>query len=282
MKRRSSADQFALDLFPEEAKAAAPVPRVDDLAARLIAAGLVPNEFILDLNRGLTTPYDMALDAPWSLPSRLFRFPIEFMAGKRRADGMSRLLLRHPKLGDHPFVRRVEDALGLSIGWEPEDEFGRPFGHLPMWWHAVDLMGDKHWQDLCCTSHFTTREDLLRAIGFAVSCSAGSEGDAKKRPALALEHARYLLGVLDAPEPADRSDAFLRGDGLHPGHCIERNSKGTITAQRWAVNIRDGGPDGTWAYVHGIEDGWLFRDRCGHLQVSAEGLKRREQLKAAA
>ncbi len=255
----------------------------DDLAARLVAEKLAGSEYLLENGRSLATPYDMVLEAPWSLPSRMFRFPIEFMAGKRRADGMSRLLLKHPKLTNHPFVRRVETTLGLSIGWEPEDEFGRRFGELATWWHAIDLMTEKHWQDLCCTSEFTTREAMIRAIGLAVAFSAGSEGAAKKRPALALEHARYLLGVLDAPEPADRSDAFLRGEGLWPSHIVERHPRtNKVTSERWAVNMQDQGAAGTWAHVHGIEDGWLFRDRSGHLQVSAEGLRRREQTKVAA
>ena len=272
MKRRADPAQLCFDLRP-----------VDDLAARLVAAGVVPNEFLLDLNRGLTTPYDMALEAPWSLPSRLFRFPIEFMAGKHRPDGMSRLLLRHPKLGDHPFVRQVEERMGLSIDWEDEDEFGRPFGGLATWWHAVDLVHDKHWRDACCTSHFTTREDLIRAVGFAVSRSAGYEGAAKKRPALALETARYLLGVLGADEPEDRSHAFLSGKGLWVGRITEEHPRtGKTTSVRWPVNIMDSGPAGTWAHIHGIEDGWFFRDRSGFLQVSPEGRERREPVRAAA
>lgn len=281
-KRRAHVDQLAFGFLVGPAKAPAVAPRVDDLAARLIAAGFAPNDFILDLNRGPAVPRGLVLEAPWSLPSRLFRSPIEFMDAKR-GSGPSRLLLRHPKLSAHPFVQQVEAAVEQPIAWEPEDEFGRPMGSLYEWFHSVDLMSDEHWRDLCCTSEFTTREDLLKAIAFAVSCSAGHEGAAKKRPLLALETARYLLGVLGADEPVDRSGGFLGGKGLWPGHIVERHPRtDKITSERWAVNIMDRGAAGAWAHVHGIEDGWLYRDRSGHLQVSKEGLLRRGEWKEAA
>lgn len=282
VKRRVHVDQLAFGFFEEAAKSPVVAPAIDDLAARLIAAGYAPSGYILDLNRGLTTPRELVLDAPWSLPSRAFRFPIEFMDGKRGA-GPCRLLLRHPKLSAHPFVRQVEADLGLTIAWEPEDEFGRPMGSQAEWFHAVDLMSDAHWFDLTCTSQFTTREAMISAIAFALTCAAGYEGAAKKRPRLALEHARHLLGVLGADEPIDRSEAFLSGKGLWPGHIVERHERtNKITSERWAVNIMDRGADGAWAHVHGIEDGWLYRDRSGHLQVSKEGLRRRGEWKEAA
>jgi hypothetical protein len=49
----------------------------DRLAERIIAAGLAPNSFILELNRGLTNPH------PLPLPSRLYQFPIEFVEMSR-------------------------------------------------------------------------------------------------------------------------------------------------------------------------------------------------------
>lgn len=282
VKRRVHVDQLAFGFFEEPAKAPAVVPRIDDLVARLVAAGFAPNEYYLDANRALQVPYGMALEAPWSLPSRAFRFPIEFMSA-RRTGGASRILLRHTKLTAHPFVRQVEAALGQSIAWEPEDEFGRPMGSQIEWFHAVDLMSDTHWFDLTCTSEFTTREAMISAIAFALECAAGYEGAAKKRPRLALEHARYLLGVLGADEPADRSEAFLGGKGLWPGHIVERHPRtDKVTSERWAVNIMDRGAAGAWAHVHGIEDGWLYRDRSGYLQVSKEGLRRRGEWKEAA
>lgn len=281
-KRWTHVDQLAFGFFAEGPKASLVAPQVDDLSTRLIAASFAPNEFFLDLNRGLMVPYDLVLEAPWSLRSRMFRFPIEFMCSRRDA-GASRILLRHPKLSAHPFVQQVEAALGLTIAWEPEDEFGRPLSSQWEWYHAVDLMSDAHWRDLCCTSEFTTREAMIQAIALAVSFAAGHEGAAKKRPLLALETARYLLSVLGADEPNDRSEGFLAGTGLWPGHIVERHPRtNKVTSERWAVNIMDRGPAGAWAHIHGLEDGWLYRDRSGHLQVSREGLRRRGEWKEAA
>ena len=52
----------------------APPPPPNELGEALVAHKLVPNNFILDLNRGLTVPYDIELPTPWNLPSQMFRF----------------------------------------------------------------------------------------------------------------------------------------------------------------------------------------------------------------
>jgi hypothetical protein len=49
----------------------------DALGDALIAQGFVANEFALSLNRTIKVPGGFELTAPWSLPSRMFQFPIE-------------------------------------------------------------------------------------------------------------------------------------------------------------------------------------------------------------
>jgi len=64
-----------------------PPPPETPIAAALIAAGLVPNQFILQLNRG-----------PWNddvpAPSRLYNHPIEYFEPER--DGAEGIYLLHP------------------------------------------------------------------------------------------------------------------------------------------------------------------------------------------
>ena len=96
---------------PRKTKKAAAQPATvreaprDELAETLVAAELVPNTYILDLNGSLTVPHTMELPAPWNLPSRLFRFPV--VVTRRSEDGTRRIMLRHPQLAAHPFVQQV-------------------------------------------------------------------------------------------------------------------------------------------------------------------------------
>jgi len=85
----------------------------DSLGELLIAKGFVPNEFLLDLNGGLSVPDDMELSAPWNLPSRLFRYPIE--VSEPTEESPRRLGLTHPLLADHPFVQLVAAETGCEI-----------------------------------------------------------------------------------------------------------------------------------------------------------------------
>src|SRR3546814_18461236 len=89
------------------------------LGDKIIEAGLAPNGFILDLNSGLSVPRGFELPAPWNLPSRLFRFPIEVC--KPRGDRPRTIGLRHPGLAEHPFVQSVAPALGVA-----PDTYGAP------------------------------------------------------------------------------------------------------------------------------------------------------------
>lgn len=246
-------NQLLFDFMAPPPKPAPPPPPPPcPVVERLIQTGLVPNEFILNLNRGLTNQDET------ELPSRAFRFPIEFMSRDRREDGVSRLLLRHPDLGDLPFVRRVAELTGEPIIWEEQDEFGRDRMHAD-WWHAVDLCTEEHWRDLLRTQNFTRRDCILQAIGHHL------------RGPLTIKSARLILAELESEEPADRSESALRSKMLSPGRMT---SEGKAKQTYWAVNFHGEPETIAWGFVHGIEDGWFAKDRGGHLIMGKEGIAR--------
>lgn len=86
---------------------------MDDLDTVIVERGLAASTYLLDLNRSLSVPHDFPLSNPWNLPSRLFRFPIEVSAG--HGEKSRRIGLMHPFLADHPFVRHVEEVLGIAL-----------------------------------------------------------------------------------------------------------------------------------------------------------------------
>lgn len=242
-----------IELAEHLAPARAPVDG-DPVVDAVVSAGFVPNTYILELNRGLTNSGEI------DLPSRLFRYPIEFMDRKRSKAPESRLLLRHPLLREAPavaaFIDDVETKTGLHVEWEPHDEFGRDIGRQWRWYHAVDLCCDKHWQGLLETRRFTDDEAIYGAVRL--------ELQHKKR--LSIKNARAIMGALGSVEPEGRSAKALAGNGLWP---FRDGDKKYI-----APNIRPIGEVGAWLVIHGIEDGWLAYVG-DHLSVTAEGMARR-------
>ena len=85
----------------------------DALGELLVAKGFAPNLVVLDINHALDVPHGFELSAPWNLPSRLFRFPIEVC--RPDGDQPRKIGLRHPLLANHPYVRHVEALLGFEI-----------------------------------------------------------------------------------------------------------------------------------------------------------------------
>lgn len=222
-------------------------PLKDELGDRLIAAGLINSTYTLDINRTLTTPYEMDLEGVWSLPSRLFRFPIE--VSDFDADGPRRMGLMHPLLADHPFVVQVSEAMGevLMAGGAP-NRFGYTKTDSATWWHAVDLMNTRHWRDLLATREFTSDEAILQAVAFSVSHCGDDAIDTKI--------ARQVLAALGVAEPTDGLALLCKLDrptGL----------TGEDNVVRYPVNT--GGQDGAdlaWCMVLGLERGWLkYRGR---------------------
>ena len=232
----------------------------DALGEAIIAAGFAANGFDLSLNECLRVPSSFPLDDPWSLPSRLFQFPVRTptpVAGESR-----RLLLEHPSLVDHPYVRHVQSTLGVAIVHDPAAELRGGHG---LWHHAVDLIIADRWDDLLRTRHFTTDEAIARAIAHGIFYNDG--------PAAVLHaKARHLLGVLGIDEPASRKDCLSAF--MDPSPCAVDGGK-----PRYPLNYGFGrtGCD-AWHLLHALELGWVSRAKHGLVwtdvgrQVHREGV----------
>lgn len=230
---------------------------VDLVGERVVAAGLEHNTFLLDQNRTLSVPYDWNLPAPWNLPSRLFRFPIEvseFIDGQARRIG-----LMHPALRDHPFVKHAAQVLEMHIpeGGTP-NRFGFTKSQLGLWWHAVDLMTEKHWRDLLDTRQFTTDEDIVRAV----ECALGSKE-------ISVSTARKVMAELNLSAPADALTLLCK---LH--RPCEVNNEGSIS---WPVNCGSGEVlERAWALILGLEAGWFNYGSSRHIGWTRLGRDRYE------
>lgn len=231
--------------------------------ALLISSGFAHNDYLLDLNRKLNVPYDEVLPAPWDLPSRLFRFPIE--VGDRTPAGRQ-IGLMHPGLADHPFVRRVSEVLGT-----PVPAGGAPNAHgyscvgLGLWWHAVDLMGAGRWRELLATRAFTTDEDIAGAASFALSASRGREDGG--RTGITAADARKVMAAIGSREPADVTPTLLAASA--PSAVTQDSG-----VANWPINDGVRGEAGAWLRIIGLERGWFDYDRSGHIAWTPAGRDR--------
>ncbi|WP_244479489.1 MT-A70 family methyltransferase [Rhizobium sp. Leaf384] len=239
-----------------ETPVAVPDEPPDQVREAILAAGLAGNGFLLDLNRGLSGPANV------QLPSRLFRFPVEYMDRKRFGGDVSRILLRHPLLWERedvaPLLHEIEAKTGVRPEWQDLDEFGRDFGAQWRWFHAVDLCTDSHWKDLLETLQFTEREEVFGAVKFALECKS-----------LSVKNARSIMAHLSNSEPDDRSVSLLHGKDLMPYD----DGKKLISP-----NISTRGEAGAWLVIHGLEDKF-FKYAGKFLSVSAAGMAAREMAK---
>lgn len=241
------------------------VPTADPLGDMLVENGFAPNLVVLDINNSLSVPYDFELSAPWNLPSRLFRFPIEVC--KPDGDWPRRIGLRHPLLADHPYVRHVEAALGFQI-----DRNGAPnrYGYTSVptarWWHAVDLISAGKWRELLATQDFTEPACIMGAVAYG--CRYSHYEDKKASGYITTAEARAIMCEVGATEPDDRGAtvrAFSR-----PTACRQENG-----SEHWPINHgRICAEDVAWGMIFGIEDGWFRHDRSGYLQWSELGRQR--------
>jgi hypothetical protein len=251
--------QFAFDFGDKVTPPAPCLTQRDELTDLLVSTGLIGSEYLLDLNRILENR------TPEKLPSRLFQFPIEFVS-QSRTNGQSKLLLNHPLLAEHPFVQEVAKKTGVNPVWEPHDEFGRDRGAQPRWWHAIDLMTKKHWRGLLETRQYTDSWEIAQAVALALGWNA-----------ITVEIARDILTEINAEEPADRSLPALLGDGIYPCHRVEKHpTSEKVKSESWSINVWLKGAEAAWLVIHGMEDGWFKRGKDGYLQMSAEGLRRRD------
>lgn len=234
-----------------------PPPAIDQVRLAVISSGLVPNEYILDLNGGITNHRDT------SLPSRLFQFPVSVVKGIEATGGQSVILMRHPLLREDEDVAAFLDDIECRTGFRPEwrQEFANHrYVHSATWWHAIDLGTNEHWKDLLRTSQFTEQDAILKAVQLHVEWGS-----------LSIKNARAILDGFGCIEPQDRSRASLLGDGIWPG----RTSSGI------APNIKYQGETGVWVVIHGIEDGW-FKRKGQHLSVTEETMTLRDEARKAA
>jgi hypothetical protein len=254
--------------FSKDADMTTTTTNRDELGEQIIAAGFAPNDFILDLNSGLTVPSGFPLPAPWNLPSRLFRFPIEVC--KAHGDKPRTIGLRHPDLAAHPFVQHVEAALGFKL--DPNgapNEHGVSTCHSFGWFHAVDLVTAGEWRALLDTSDFTTDRSIFNAVDFGLRYSDHSESG-KRHGHLSTIEARQIMDELGATEPTDRASIIRE-----LGKPSPTNPEGKKGGEHWPINGKaSSAEDHAWAMIFGIEDGWFEYDRAGFLQWSMKGRDR--------
>lgn len=264
---------------PATQPAASEMPR-DELGEQLIAQGLTPNAYLLDLNRTISPPHEMELGAPWNLPSRMFRFPIETNAASVDRDGIVHprtIGLMHPLLVDHPFVIETEKRLGIKL--DPNGA-PNPYGFTntrnAQWWHSVDLISAGMWRELLETRQFTTNDDIVGAVAYGLDYGP-HEGRKGGRAHLTVAEAQQILKAIGAVMPKDGSviDA-LRGVQLS-------EFKGESGKLQRAISWRHESPlSRTWARLAGIERGWFKTDRSGFIKWTDKALIEQRNLKAAA
>lgn len=234
----------------------------DQLGETIVAKGFAPSIGVLDINGSLSVPHTFELPAPWNLPSRLFRFPIEVHDPK--GDQPRRLSIRHPLLASHPWVQHVEAELGEPIAVD-EHGYGFSGARSGRYHHAVDLVSAGMVRELIETLDYTDPSAVFQAIGYGLRYS--HHEDRKRSGYITPAEARTIMAELGAIEPTDRA-APIRT--LHePMPCHSEGSRA-----RWPINGRVSGEDAAWAFIFGIEDGWFEYDRSGHLQWSEFGRER--------
>lgn len=210
----------------------------------LIKHGVL-NADILHLNSVVTVPRSFELDGHWGLPSRLFRHPISIEANDLR--------LKHPGLSEHPFVRHLETITGNSIQY-----LAPKYTDHSLWHHAVDLAMAGMYQELMTTREYTTDENIVGALCFAL-CHRNDD----PMKVLTVKLARQLAKALGCTEPRDRATTIK---GL-PAPSVVKGECGV----RYPVNgIRSGNPEHLYALIHGLEDGW-FTHIGDHIQWTAQG-----------
>lgn len=242
------------------------IDATDELGDALIAAGFARNSLLLHMNGSLSVPADFQLEAPWNLPSRLFENPIEVVPPE--GDDPRKIGLMHPRLADHPFVRHVEQVLGVNIAREGvTNRHGFSKRRHALWWHAVDLISAGKWRELLDTQLFTETRCILRAVSFGLRHSPHTAREG--RGYIDTLQARHIVREMDGSEPSDRSTtirSFLAPSLCKPDHG----------SAYWPINAPHGlcAEDEAWAMIHGIEDGWFAHDRSGFLHWTEQGRAR--------
>ena len=233
------------------------------LADRIVALGLARNAWALGCDGTLLVPRDMAVPAPFDLPSRLFDFPIEYRQATDK--GGEALGLLHPELASHPFVQHVERQVGIQIlpGGAPNDA-GYSRCEIGGWWHACDLGCAGRWDDLLSSRQFTTDREIACAVGLSLRYrTSKSKGSDLNRWA----EMRRVLHQVGAEQPRDPI-ALLR-QFLPPSEYTYEGRR--ICPINITRTLHEQPGRESWGLLVGIEAAWFAYDRSGHLQWTASG-----------
>jgi hypothetical protein len=238
-----------------------PLSERDPIAFALISLGFATNEFLLNQNSAIEVPHSFKLDGFWSLPSRMFRFPVE--THEEGPEGRRTIGVVHPLLLDHPFVCKLAEDLQLDFGGAPATNYcGYSASETAEWWHAVDLGSAGLWDELLDTRRFTTTEFIVQAVKHCLGYTREDAGITTLQAT--VRRARALLTTLGVPEPLD-APTTIRSLS-RPSPC---SSDGKT--QRWPVNTFGDHGASAWAMVLGIEHGWLGYTRSGYLEWTEKG-----------
>lgn len=257
------AAEFQLDLFEAAPPPPPAPPPADAMIELLIEKGLAHSSGLLNINRTLGD-YGTAPE----IPSRLFQFPIEFVERGRLGSEFSVLYLNHELIGGHPYVQRVQELIGQTIPWCPVDEFGRDRGAKWRYFHALDLATNDRFSILMDSLEYTDADAMAGGMSYALQYGHLSPG-----------RARTAMVTMGLEEPADRSAASLDAGVINPSPIYMDNNGKPTKKPRFGMNAggrRDQFPDHamTWAFLHGLEDGWFTHDRSGFLTLTPAGIER--------
>jgi hypothetical protein len=198
----------------------------DTLGAALVDQGFAPNFALLGINNSLSVPQDFELPAPWNLPSRMFRFPIEVCPPDRDRPHM--IGLRHPLLAGHPYVQHVEALLGFEINRNGvPNRHGYSTAPTARWWHAVDLVSAGKWRELLATQEFTEPVCIMQAVAYG--CRYSHHEDRQAAGYITAAEAREIMREVGASEPESRS-ATIRSFSA-PSLCQQDSGR-----EHWPIN----------------------------------------------
>lgn len=231
-------------------------PDKKTLEAILIDEGFVPNRYLLEINHSLHADAKDRTEPPWNYPSRLMEAPVECNFGE---DGLVHVGLMHPAIGDHPFVKRLAEAIKpyrIAKNGAPSATgyFSR---HSFEWFHAIDMLRTRPWQDLYETRRFTSDPAIIRAAAYALDYPL---------PHYGIGEAQELLAAMKVKPPKNAEPVvkmLLRPEmGITSGGDLAINVIPS-TEQDWASL--------SWLWIWGIDAQWFVYNRRKNLCWSQHG-----------
>lgn len=225
------------------------------LEAILIDEGFVANRYLLEINHTLAAGEEDRTEAPWNLPSRVMERPVECNIGE---DGLVHVGLMQPALADHPFVKRLAEVIKpYRIGKAGAPTAGGyTLQHSYAWFHAVDMLRTRPWQELIETRRFTTSAAIIRAVAYALDYPVAHFG---------IAEAKELLGAMKVKPPKDAASVvrcLVTPDSLGYINVIPS------TEQDWEAL--------SWLWIWAIDAQWFAYDRRKKLVWTYHGVEMHE------